>query len=250
MSLPPAYFALMRHALSDARLDAYRAGPSESDLDLLARYAWNAALGAALYPPLQGIEVALRNTLDAAVVRTSGASWFDLPTILVEPWAQGKVVEAKQKLARQRKPIEPGRVVAELDFGFWTSLLNVAYEQGPNRPSTQVPLWPRLLPGAFPHAGSAVRGRYSLSARFNAIRDLRNRVSHHESIWRGRRLPNGGRVDLATQHAELLDALGWISPELRESIVLHDSFPAVYQQGMAPFRERLEQYCRERGYLA
>lgn len=153
MPPPPTYFALMRHALSDARLDAYRAGTTDGDLDLLARYAWNTALSAALYPSLQGIEVALRNTLDAAVARIGGPSWFDLQTILVEPWAQGKVIEAKQKLARQRKPIEPGRVVAELDFGFWTSLLNVAYEQGPNRLPTQGPLWPRLLPVAFPHAG-------------------------------------------------------------------------------------------------
>ncbi len=238
----------MRSALSDARLDAYRASASESDLELLARYAWNTALAAALYPSLQGIEVALRNSLHAAITRHHGDDWFDMPSLLVEPWAQGKVLEAKQKLQRQRKPIEAGRVVAELDFGFWTSLLNVAYEQGPNRPRSQIPLWPRLVPTAFPHSGSPVRGRHSLSARFNAIRDLRNRASHHEPIWRGRRLQDGRRIDLATQHAEVLDALRWISPEMRETISLHDPFPAVYQQGMAPFHQRLEQYCRERGY--
>jgi hypothetical protein len=54
------------------------------------------------------------------------------------------VQAAIARLRRKGKPSVPGRVVAELTFGFWTNLLDVRYER------RQI-LWPPLLEAAFPH---------------------------------------------------------------------------------------------------
>lgn len=233
--------------LSDVRIEAYRTNPNEHDLDLLALYVWNLALGESLYPVLQSFEIALRNTLNNAIGSVEGIRWYDSPDVLINPWARTKVTEAKQNLQREGKPLDPGRVVASLEFGVWTHLLNREYEQGPNRPPTQRPLWPRLTRTAFPYLPGTVRGRHDISRRFNAIRRLRNRVFHHEPIWSGRRVNPNQVVPLATQHAEVLEAIGWISPELAATVCLLDRFPAVHAAGTAPFRQQLEDYCRNNG---
>jgi len=45
--------AALRDTISSPRLDACRRLPSDDDLTLLGRYAWNVALSEALYPILQ-----------------------------------------------------------------------------------------------------------------------------------------------------------------------------------------------------
>lgn len=103
------------------------------------------------------------------------------------------VASAKQKLAEVGKPLEADRIVAELNFGFWSNLLNRPYEQ-------QQVLWPTLLRAVFPYAPARFRNRPALSRRFNEIRQLRNRIFHHEPIWD---TPN-----LLQSHANIIEAIG------------------------------------------
>ncbi|WP_444945362.1 hypothetical protein ACJJIP_13825 [Microbulbifer sp. VTAC004] len=63
--------------------------------------------------------------------------------------------------------LDAGRVIAELSFGFWTSLLDRRYKQV---------LWPRLLKTAFPEMPRRLRTRNNLSRRFQRICHLRNRI--------------------------------------------------------------------------
>jgi hypothetical protein len=173
-------------------------------LDTLARYSWNSYLGASLYPTLLHLEVAFRNRLhDAVASRYPIGPWQDVdcwlgrvPPILA-PSEFAQVQVATDRLRRTGKPITPGRVVAELTFGFWTNLLDVRYEQ------RQV-LWPPLLEKAFPHLPAVHRTRRVVAKRFNMLRRLRNRVFHYEPIWHWR--------DLSNQHEMLLEAISWLSP--------------------------------------
>jgi hypothetical protein len=64
----------------------------------------------------------------------------------------------------------PGKVVAELTFGFWVELL---------KSSNHIPLWmARNLRSAFPNAPGL--NRRMIYSRLKAIQLLRNRISHHE----------------------------------------------------------------------
>jgi hypothetical protein len=168
----------------------------------MARYLWNVALSEALYPSLHVVEVALRNSLDRAVgTHLADQEWLvhseaGSPTSrFLEIRAQGMVAEAYDMLERAKKPVEQGRIVAELSFGFWTSLLNRRYDQG---------LWPAHLKNAFPGAPRSRRTRSTFSRRFNAIREVRNRVSHHEPIWY--------RETLAADHEDIIEACKWLEP--------------------------------------
>jgi hypothetical protein len=83
-------------------------------------YSWNTTVSESFYSGLQILEVALRNSIhNAANKHFQNSYWFDDPSILRQREIQS-IVKAKKNLSRQRKNIDPGRIIAELNFGFWT----------------------------------------------------------------------------------------------------------------------------------
>lgn len=223
------YASQLTLTLSSERLDAYRGKPPQpiSNIQLFGRYAWNMALSEALYPSLQILEIALRNTLhQAATAHFGQADWFDMSNVLQHQHERDAVQRAKIALSQQRKPHDASRIVAELNFGFWTSLFDKRYEQT---------LWPRLLIPAFPHMPRGQRTRSNLSAHFTKIRRLRNRVFHHEPIWHWH--------DLALQHLQIQEAIAWIEPAAYDLTKTLDRFPAVHGQSSAPLEQALRAFC-------
>lgn len=215
-------------ALSAERLSGYRLPADTDALDALARYAWNVAIAEALYPTLQSVEIALRNTLHVAIAgQLNNPRWLTMSSTMLAPREAATVAEAVLTLNRQGKPLTEGRLIAELSFGFWTSLLDRRYEPA---------LWPSLLRPAFPSLPRRRRTRHELSRRFTQIRRLRNRAFHHEPIWHWQDLPR--------QHAELLEAIVWINPALAQTIRTFDRFLAVYMAGTAPLRTSIEPIAR------
>lgn len=213
-------------ALSVERMGAYRNRLNDDgNGNLFAHYAWNMALSESLYPSLQMLEVVLRNTIHKAACHGFGrADWYDDATI-IHSKDQDAVVKAKTSLQRMKKPLDPGRIIAELTFGFWTALLDRRYEQV---------LWPRLLKPCFPYMPRSERTRKNVSARFERIRRLRNRVFHHEPIWHWHDLPD--------QHQEILDAIAWMEPAARDFVAAIDRFPSLYQGGIALIERPLQQF--------
>lgn len=209
-------FAELERILSQPRLDGYRRGGVD-EKTVVARYLWNLALAEALHPSLHIMEVAFRNALDRSVANHLGdPNWLvnnasDSPaSTLLPERSREAVTAAHENLAKAKKPIEQGRMVAELSFGFWTSLLNRGYERR---------LWPAQLGNTFPGHPAANRTRSTFSKRFNEIRNLRNRVSHHEPIWY--------RATLASDHAAIVEACRWIEPGTEPLLAEVDRFEAV-----------------------
>lgn len=211
----------LRRAISHERLDAYRQrGTSNDDAELFAHYAWNMALSESLYTPLQCLEVNLRNSVhDAATVHFKTDTWFDLPGVLY-PQEINKIQEAKGTLGKGKKPLDSGRIIPELTFGFWTSLFDVRYEKI---------LWPWLLKPVVPNMPRHIRIRKNLSKRLNRVRTLRNRIFHHEPIWHWR--------DLQSQHTDILEAITWVNPAMRVFVEQFDRFEVIYKNGIDEYRK-------------
>lgn len=230
------YLADFERTIGRERLDAYRV-PAGDDLEMLANYVWNMTLSEALYPALDGIEIALRNSIHAAAVARFGTDrWFDTQAVLPLKANELKALtDAKRSLSRRGRPLTPGRVIAELHFGFWINLFNAPYEQFLWSPQ---PGRTNLLRATFPYVPRAFRARQRLRDHLDKIRRLRNRVFHHEPIWNWN-LPN-----LSDQHGQIIDAIGSISPRTRQVIDIFDRFPNVYRQGRLSYRVRLAQIVR------
>lgn len=198
-SYTPSIINALEKALSPERLSTYQAVTS-TPAEALTLYVWNTAISAALYGPLQALEVAIRNGFHQALTPVYGTDWYDNPQAGLTPAAISRVGEAKYKLLTSGKPADPSRVVAELSFGFWERLLS----RGPqgNR-NYEVTLWRPALHRAFPHARFP---RSVIHKPLPGLRDIRNRIAHHEPIF---------SRNLATDYQTIIDVIGWMCPETR-----------------------------------
>ena len=214
------FYKSIKTALSTERLDAYGADQPEPSI-ILARYLWNMALCESLYSALQLCEVALRNSIHRHLTHIFGREdWFDDSRFTLTPWAADEVQKAKARIVRMNKPPIPARIVAELQFGFWTSLFEDHYEK-------RTPFLPDAIKGVFPRLPKSLHHRKNRKNDLDKIRALRNRVFHHERIihWK----------DLDEQHAAILRVIGWISPELHEMAGVLDRFTALRRKGLEPW---------------
>jgi hypothetical protein len=190
--------------------------PEQMFLELI-RYQFNMAVCEALYPSIHCLELALRTAIHSALVQVCGSErWFEQKSIMT-PYQQRMIEEAAAKAAKKR-----GRstgavddVLAELSLGFWTAFFN--------KDRAATPDAPKLIRRVFKYAPKYLRRLDEVDRRLTRFRRLRNRVFHHE------RIEHWG--DLAEQHRELGDTLGWISPDLARICHDHDRFPDVIQRG-------------------
>ncbi|WP_306212230.1 hypothetical protein [Actinoplanes sp. RD1] len=200
----------MDKTFSTPRLDAY-ARATHSDRAAAERlYWWNVEVSGAFYGSLHCLELALRNALhDALRTNYHRDDWW-----IVAPLQAGGlhlVSEACEKYERRnRRPAAPDDVVAELSFGFWTSLLsNNRFSQYDRH------FWVPCLHRAFPH----YRGRRrDLHDNLEAMRRLRNRIMHHEPIH---------HRDLAADHRKIYRLLGYIDATATREAMAMDRVPAV-----------------------
>jgi hypothetical protein len=219
-----AFFSHVQRAFSVERLDAYgdsNVAPSV----VLGRYLLNMALCESLYSPLQLCEVALRNSLHAHLsARCARPDWYDSASFALTPWAVEEVAKAKDKIAKSNRLVTPGRVVAELQFGFWTSLFEARYEERNG-------YLPAGIKAVFPRMPKSLHSRKGIKRDLEAIRTLRNRVFHHERIVHF--------TDLDAQHTRILDVVGWIRPEVLELARALDRFSIIRREGLTPWLAKL-----------
>lgn len=218
--MQPGFFISLLSTISDSRLSPYRQPDDNGDITCYARYLWNTALSESLYPALQGLEIALRNSIHNCITIEFGSEdWFDS---FLQSSELMILAEVKERLIAQGKALEAGQLVASSSFGFWVSLFNSRYENV---------LWPKLLKDVFPYIPRSSMSRRTLSRRLNRIRWLRNRVFHHEPIWY--------RGTLLQDHGDILEIIGWISPAMSQMVEVIDRFTQVHLAGVGRYEELL-----------
>ncbi|HEX8613326.1 MAG TPA: hypothetical protein VF800_18710 [Telluria sp.] len=203
---------LERH-FSPARMRRYRASCAGDEVKAASAYVNNMLIAGAMTPTLSVLEIALRNWIHLRMsARYQRPDWW-------EAWAgdpafarqTNEVRGAKDRLQRRAEIATSDKIVAELAFGFWSSLFNGVF--------TPV-LW-KDLRLVFPRCPKAQRKRQAISSALNQIRDLRNRVFHHEQLlWL-----HPGLLDL---HAKGTEVIGWIDPQLVQWLAGYDPLPATW----------------------
>jgi len=197
----------LEKSISTERLTPYLALANGDRKYAILLYEWNTKLSEALYSINQGFEVTLRNAIHERMTMAFGSDrWYDCAPLQEEQAYQ--VQQAKQRIRHDGREITPGRVVAELMFGFWTSLAGTAYAQS---------LWDKHLHLVFREKRV---GRKIVAKRLQKIRLLRNRVAHHESII--------GKVgmerNLQQDVAEIIEATAWICRTTAKWITCNNTF--------------------------
>jgi len=201
----------LENSISSDRLSAYLTVTSDNLEKALELYAWNTAISAELYITLQGLEVTIRNFMHRELSRIYGEYWFDnIPTIPLTINAKKKIENAKRTISNNNNIIDPPHVVAELSFGFWIALLG----HGNNR-EYHNKLWTPALHRAFPNIKT---NRKRLHKRMDNLRILRNRIAHHEPIF---------KRHLEADYNSIIETISWMCEDTSHWVDYHNCFSDV-----------------------
>ena len=206
---------ILSGAFSSQRLEKYINLYNGDVMKVAAHYKANIALSESLYTSLSVFEVTLRNALSKELERMMGRKdWYSVfPSNPALKSLTSEVTVAIRHISQRGEMVSPDKIIAELTFGFWVTLLNSEYE---------LSLW-KSLRLAFPHMPKKDRKRKNVSSPCNALRKLRNRVFHHESIcW---------DLDYITDiHNRLVIVLGWINTDMPSWLDEVDHFCKVVDE--------------------
>lgn len=179
-------------AISPPRLSTYRSmfAPA-SDLELYGIYCWNETVSNGFSTLLATVEITLRNAFHRELSRRYGSPaagphthWYDF--LALAPRSAEKIREIRGHYRWRRYPPTPDDIVAGLSFGFWKHLLDVTHALDgtpillneiladllPNYPSSSAAYW----------SGQARQDKFY--SRLDTVLDMRNRIAHHEPIWK------------------------------------------------------------------
>lgn len=197
---------------------------------MLVNYYWNMALADALHCSLATDEILLRNTIHTTLRTFVGRDdWYDRDDLLEEGQRKDRD-KAKKHISTRGRAITPERVIAQLTFGFWVTLLSKPYNERFWRSDLRTP--PNLKV-AFPYAPAKSR-RNDIQAKFYAASNLRNLAFHHEPIFDLR--------SLADDYRRIYEGIGWIDSTMAIKIQPFDRFPEVHAHGRTTIEAKLREH--------
>lgn len=200
VAMGPATLATLEQRLTAERMAPYRAACGGGIAAAIRLYEWNAEVSAALGITLGHLEVLLRNALHEQLTRWTidrfdEPRWYLDPAGVLSPRSIDDIAVARARATCNGDRETPGRVVAELTFGFWSFLLARRHDRG---------VWHPCLNRAFRR-----RRRSDVHDAVKRLNDARNRLAHHEPMF------NRPIDDLRTT---ALEVAGWICPITRDWI--------------------------------
>ena len=162
------------------------------------------------------LEIALRNRLHVVasgiMIGDQSLPWFERAEFQIGKRQPEQIEKAKAELQEYGKPVEPGRVVAALTFGYWTGFFGKPYEN----------LWQQGLHRIAKKPDRKGLMRQAFSEPLMPLRMLRNRIAHHEPIlyW-----------NLPKHHRNIMELTEWLSPAAAAWCRQTCRFGSVYPDG-------------------
>jgi len=211
------FFDKLERVVSKPRFDSYKKNVS-TNREALGRYIWNTSICESLYPSFQILEVGFRNAVHHEIAKSAkDQNWLINELSFLYEDEKEAIKSSKKSLMQRTGPITEDFLIAEMSFGFWTSLLDARYET----------MWHKIIAEVFPNMPRAIRTRGEASKLMNTVRRLRNAALHHHSIWHWK--------DLQTQHDQIHTLIGWLCSSIAKMAQRTDRFPEVYNLGGKQF---------------
>lgn len=186
------------HILSEPRFATYLRYCDNDKARALALYQWNMELSAAFIVPLHLLEVSLRNAVVESLEAIHSQNWpWNSGFIRSLPNPKGHYSSAKNLQEVARSQPTTGKVVAELKFVFWQKMFTARHDKV---------IWNHQLKHVFPYAPQNMNVstlRSTIYSDVDVIRDLRNRIAHHEPIF---------SRDIGTEYETMHKLVSWRDP--------------------------------------
>lgn len=230
-------------AISEQELEIYRKTVSVERLksfsvhnknivtlkDLKEYYIANIMISQAFYPILSTIEITLRNAIDTTFKNLLGENWLEqeyLNNNILHQQDYNKFKISYEKIQDKYKDkYTPGKVIAELHFGFWTTLCSKRYNAR---------IWTKkgFFKGVFENYPKSKQQQiHDIAVKLNKIRNFRNRIFHYEPIIRD-------DYDIKCMYLLIEEVLNYLPKDNLEIIKKTSEFKKVYNKLNKRFKSK------------
>ena len=209
---------------SISRVSRYQKAANGSKKKAMAMYYANERLAQAFQPLVSTFEVVLRNQLHYALAHyfndvqwlvNQKSGFMSDPSLThivkktgkvkVNDFLKSEVERSERTLIGKKRNVTAGRVIAELNFGFWNSLYETHhYALLKGVPCTIF----KTLPAGV--------GRKEVNQMVKQIRDLRNRIGHNEPLCFNEKVYD--MTYAQEMYVMVRDFLNWIDPQIVTSL--------------------------------
>jgi hypothetical protein len=169
---------------SEERLSSFIYSEEDTIDDVKIRYNNNVKISQSLYPELCTLEIVLRNAINTALKSKISETWLEdeLKNNTILKVEDYKLLLAAYEIAKKeclskKQPLTMGKVIANLNFGFWTNICMKKYSAS---------IWNKkqCFKSVFVNYPSKRPEISIIANKLYAIRKLRNRIFHYEQIFR------------------------------------------------------------------
>ena len=199
----------IQKSISEPRFARYLQSSNGSIEHSLELYIFNCRLCEAIYTPVNILEITLRNNFQRILSKIYGDDWYDNIFDKLLDKEQNKISEVKTRLIDTNKIVNGNNRVSTLSLAFWVSLLGGGYEND---------LWRPCFYYAFPNSPKPFTRR-DIARKLSRIKDLRNRIAHHEPIY---------NLDLEIIYKAILEIIGWMCIDTKMWVQKNSRFYEVY----------------------
>ena len=219
------FFKSLERSISSSRISTYKSN-GHTEIETIADYVLNAKISQNFYFLLQNLEVSLRNAIyDSFKKNYPNSDFF----YLFENNSFNRYKSKKEKHSREcwkmlcgvkyklkhMQTLSDGKIIAELNFGFWTELLT-------SRDNKYTDMWRKIFLDVFPNykiKSSIDKDKISIALKIDDIRNFRNRIFHYEPIY--------NQSDLIKKHIDIFDILTWLNEDMKILNELFDEFKNI-----------------------
>lgn len=219
-------FTELEKSISKNRLSTYRNFLNCNDsCKLIKTYILNAKISENFYFLLQNLEVTLRNAIYDNYTKNP---YFKTPFFYLREsnttkpfnrefhtYACWKMVgTVKYKLKKEGIVATDGKIIAELNFGFWTTLLEEKYYK--------TVIWRKIFKDVFPNYPHGKKIDDDVNSVFlviDKIRLFRNRIFHFEAVIH--------KDNLTKIHKDILDVIYWLNLDIHKLTKVFDEFELI-----------------------
>ena len=197
--------------------------------DLKEYYIANIMISQAFYPILSTIEITLRNAIDSTFKNLLGDDWLEQEyqcNTILHPKDYEKFKTSYEKIQHKYGDnFTSGKVIAELHFGFWTTLCSKRYNDR---------IWTKkgFFKGVFENYPKSKQQQiHDVADKLNKIRNFRNRIFHYEPIIRD-------DYDIRCMYLLIEEVLNYLPKDNMEVVNKTSKFKKVYNKLNKRFKSK------------
>jgi len=217
--MKPSIAGNFESIIAKPRLASYKGYFHARSLEeAIGLYMWNGELSACFATLISIFEISLRNQVHRAMSLhySNGTStsfhWYDRIRGQLKVQSKNKIDDVRHEGPHNRRTLRnpapsPDEIVSRVSFGFWPNILGAI--------DRRVNFADKIFPAIFPHHSlNANPLDWTNSAKLTAalafiheLNTFRNRIAHHEPIWKFAALYDHAGTQVYASSTNLVDSI-------------------------------------------